>query len=214
MHLMLVSRPDIARRKPSISILRETRICTHWNAVKRILAYLQGTQRFGICFGNMKGDMIGYSDADYAGNVDTRQSTTGFIFTLHGGPVAWSSKRQSCVALSTTEAEFIAACEATKEGIWLQRLLSEIIPDWRTPFPLMCDNQSAIRLIKNPEFHQRSKHIEVRFHFIRQHHEAGDLEVQHISTNCQLADPLTKALPYPRFSDLRGQVGTVNVPSD
>ena len=137
---------------------------SHWDAVKRILAYLQGTSTFGIRFGGVKSDLIGFSDSDYAGDVDTRQSTSGFVFMLHGGPVAWSSQRQSCVALSTTEAEFIAACEATKEGVWLQRLVSEVVPDWKPPFKLMCDNQSAIRLIKNPEFHQRSKHIAVRYH--------------------------------------------------
>ena len=185
---------------------------SHWDAVKRILAYLQGTSTFGIRFGGVKSDLIGFSDSDYAGDVDTRQSTSGFVFMLHGGPVAWSSQRQSCVALSITEAEFIAACEATKEGVWLQRLVSEVVPDWKPPFKLMCDNQSAIRLIKNPEFHQRSKHIAVRYHFIRDLYEQGELGIEHLSTDLQLADQLTKALPYPRFSELRGKIGIVDVP--
>ena len=212
MYLMLVSRPDIAYAVNQASQFCERPGSAQWEAVKRILAYLQETSTFGIRFGNARSDLTGFSDSDYAGNVDTRQSTSGFVFMLNGGPVAWSSRRQSCVALSTTEAEFIAACEATKEGVWLQRLVSGIMPQVKIPFELLCDNQSAIRLIKNPEFHQRSKHIAVRYHFIRDLHEAGTLTVRHISTDLQVADSFTKALPFPRFSNLRGNIGVLNVP--
>jgi hypothetical protein len=212
MYLMLSTRPDIAFSLNQVSQFSENPKKEHWAAVKRILAYLQGTPNHGLRFGT--GDtLIGYTDADYAGNFQTRQSTSGFIFLLNGGPVAWSSRRQPCVALSTTEAEFIAACEATKEGIWIRRLLLELFPEWNKPIPIKCDNQSAIELIKNPRFHQRTKHVDIRFHFIREHQEAKEIEVAYISTNNQLADPFTKPLPNPRFSNLRSLIGIVVTPS-
>jgi hypothetical protein len=212
MYLMLSSRPDIAFSLNQVSQFSENPKKEHWAAVKRIFAYLQGTPNHGLRFGT--GDtLIGYTDADYAGNFQTRQSTSGFIFLLNGGPVAWSSRRQPCVALSTTEAEFIAACEATKEGIWIRRLLLELFPEWNKPIPIKCDNQSAIGLIKNPRFHQRTKHVDIRFHFIREHHEAKEIEVTYISTDNQLADPFTKPLPNPRFSNLRNLIGIVLAPA-
>ena len=212
MYLMLTTRPDIAFAVGQISQFCEKPGQEHWAAVKRIFTYLQGTRTHGLCFGTMKETLKGYTDSDYAGDIGTRQSTSGFIFTLYGGPVAWSSRRQSCIALSTTEAEYVAAGDATKEGIWLRRLLQDLNPEWNAPMPLMCDNQSAIRLVKNPELHQRTKHIDTRFHFIRQHYEAKDIDILYIPTEKQLADPFTKPLPNPRFSTLRDAAGIVAVP--
>jgi hypothetical protein len=210
MYLMLSSRPDISFAVNQVSQHCEKPEQEHWNAVKRIFAYLQGTQTYGLRFWAMGSHLKGYTDADYAGDTNTRQSTSGFIFILFGGPVAWSSRRQSCVALSTTEAEYVAASDATKEGIWLRRLLLDLNPEWNKPIPLMCDNQSAIRLIRNPEFHQRTKHIDVRYHFIREHQEAKEIDVLYIPTEIQLADPFTKPLPNPRFSILRDALGIVS----
>ncbi len=207
MYLMLSSRPDISFAVNQVSQHCEKPEQEHWNAVKRIFAYLQGTQTYGLRFWAMGSHLKGYTDADYAGDTNTRQSTSGFIFILFGGPVAWSSRRQSCVSLSTTEAEYVAASDATKEGIWLRRLLLDLNPEWNKPIPLMCDNQSAIRLIRNPEFHQRTKHIDVRYHFIREHQEAKEIDVLYIPTEIQLADPFTKPLPNPRFSILRDALG-------
>ena len=211
MYLMLCTRPDIAFAVNQVSQFCEKPYLEHWNAVKRIFAYLQGTQTHGLRFGAMGNQLKGYTDADYAGNLETRQSTSGFIFTLYGGPVAWSSRRQSCVALSTTEAEYVAASDATKEGIWLRRLLLDLNPEWNVPLPLLCDNQSAIRLIRNPEFHQRTKHIDVRYHFIRGHHEAKEIDVLYVPTEEQLADPFTKPLPNPRFTTLRDALGIISL---
>jgi hypothetical protein len=114
--------------------------------------------------------------------------------------------------LSTTEAEYVAACEAAKESVWLRRLLLEIIPDWKQPIPLMCDNISSIELTRSPKFHQRTKHIDVRFHFIRACQEAKEIDVKYITTAEQLADSFTKPLPNPRFSHLREAIGIVPVP--
>ncbi len=106
--------------------------------------------------------MIGYSDSDYTGNVDNRRSVSGLLFTLCGCSISWTSRLQRCVSLSTTEAEFIAACESTKEAVWLRSLLTEILGVNNGSTPLLCDNEGAIRLVKNPEFHQRTKHIDTK----------------------------------------------------
>jgi len=121
---------------------------------------------------------------------------------LYGAPVSWTSRRQSCVALSTTEAEFIAAAEAAKEAMWLQRFMHELGFAKRTT-SIRCDNQGAIALIRNPVFHQRTKHMDVRLFFIREAQEEGKIDVSYIDTDNQLADIMTKALPAPRFQSLR-----------
>ena len=152
--------------------------------------------------------ITGYTDADYAGDVQSRRSTTGFVFILHGGPVSWASKRQTCTSLSTTESEYVAACETSKEAVWLQQLVSEISNKKKeVPIPLLCDNQSAIRLVRNPEFHQRTKHIDVKYHFIRDQQEGGKIDLQYIPSDDQLADVFTKPLAAPRFKILRDKIG-------
>ena len=117
LYLMLSTRPDIAFAVNQISQFCESPTQQHWNAVKKILSYLQGTKHFGLRYGPSVSTPIGYSDADFAGSVDTRRSTSGFVFLLNGGPIAWSSRRQQCVSLSTTEAEYVALSEAAKESV-------------------------------------------------------------------------------------------------
>jgi hypothetical protein len=184
----------------------------HWIAVKRIFAYPKGTQEYGIRFGPGHDCLRGYSDSDFADYLNSRRSTKAFIFILNGGQLAWSSGRQPCVTLSSTESEFVAACEAAKEAIWLKRLMKDVTPEWDKSIPLLCDNQSTIQLIRNPVFHQRTKHIDVKCYFVRRRQEAEDIDVSYISTNDQLADPLTKILPNPRFSSLRELMGILPVP--
>ena len=214
MYLTVATRPDISYSVGQVSQFCENPEPSHWEAVKRILSYLRGTSLHGIRFGPVTDGLRGFTDSDYAGDVCTRRSTSGFLFLLHGGPVGWSSRRQSCVALSTTESEYVAACEAAREGVWLQRLLRDINMVSERPLELQCDNQSAIQLIKNPVFHQRTKHIDVRYHFIRELQEKGDINVTYVPTEKQLADPLTKPLPNPRFSLLRELTGIVAVPTN
>lgn len=128
-----------------------------------------------------------------------------------GGPVSWASRRQSCVAMSTTEAEFIAAAEAVKEAIWLQLLLKELgIPQNSTE--LKCDNQAAIALVRNPVCHQRTKHMDVRFFFIREAEEDKKIKITYISSNDQLADIFTKSLPNSSFSKLREMLNVTKIP--
>lgn len=202
--LTVVSRPDIAFAVNVVSRYLRNHDNSHWEAVKRIIRYLKGTTNVGIKYksdGNVL-KLSGYSDADFANGVETRRSTTGYVFTLAGGPVTWSSQRQKLVTLSTTEAEYVASASAAKEAIWLRKLLSDIGCQCFRATELYIDNQSTIRLIRNPEFHKRTKHIDIRFHFIREKVESNELTVLFVSSNFQLADIFTKALPKDRFNFL------------
>lgn len=212
LYLTIISRPDIAFAVGQAAQFSEEPQKHHWIAVRRFFSYLKGTQDYGIRFGINHDRLKRYSDSDFAGDLNSRRSTTAFIFILNGGPVAWTSRRQPCVTLSSTESEFVAACEAAKEAIWLKRLMKDVIPEWDETIPLICDNQSTIQLIRNPVFHQRTKHIDVKYYFVRERQEAGDIDVSYISTNDQLADPLTKILPNTRFSILRELMGILPVP--
>jgi len=210
----LVSRPDITYAVGLVSRYLEKHNNTHWQAVKRIFRYLKGTKNLGIMYTNSEGkfNLVGFSDSDYAGDKDTRRSTTGYLFELANGPVTWCSKRQNTVSLSTTEAEFIAASEAAREAIWLRKLLSDVGHPCAMPSPLYVDNQSAIRLTKNPEFHRRTKHIDVRHHFIREKYESEEISVDYICSKDQKADLLTKPIAHDHFQELRAKMNVTNVP--
>ena len=138
----------------------------HWEAVKSVMRYLNGTREVCICFGSKEPGVEGYTDADYAGDMDKRRSTSGYVFMFTGGVVSWQSRLQNCTSISTTEAEYIAASEACKEAIWLARLVRDLGITVEMP-TLHCDSQSAIMLAKNPIFHAKTKDIDMKYHFIR-----------------------------------------------
>ena len=143
----------------------------HWNAVKRIFKYLKGTTKHGTHFSTEQNNHIkAFSDANYAGDTETKKFTTGFILKLGNSAIAWASIQQRTVALSTTEAEYIAYCkihsQTVKKIIWMKSLINDLAMFKNHTTTLYVNNLSAIKLIKNPEFHQRSKHIDVRYHFI------------------------------------------------
>ncbi|KAG5894394.1 hypothetical protein JTB14_031858 [Gonioctena quinquepunctata] len=150
-------------------------------------------------------NVIGSNDSDYASDKDTRKSTTGYIFKLCNAAVTWSSKRQHAVTLSTTEAEYVAACQATKEEIWIRRLMNDIGESVSMATPLNIDNQSVIKLIHNPEFHNKTKHVDIQFHFVREKFQDGEIEPVYVSTKLQ--ELLTKALPRTSFLNLRNLIG-------
>ena len=130
-------------------------------------------------------------DSDWAGDIDHGRSTSSYVFTMFGGAISWMSKQQHVVALSTTEAEYMAATHDYKEAIWLRRLCSDICVDARK-ITISCDSQSAIRLAKNPTFHARTKHIDVQFHFVRDMVEDGKVNLEKVDTAKNVADALTK----------------------
>jgi hypothetical protein len=149
--------------------------------------------------------VIAYCDADYAGDVDKRRSTTAYAFMLAGGSISWASKLQPTVATSTTEAEYMAAFFAVQEAIYVRRLMRDLGFEQRMT-QIMEDNQGCIFLSENPVFHQRTKHIDVKYHFVRERVESGEVKLVYVTTTDQLADLLTKPLERVRFEALRKQV--------
>ena len=148
MFAAICNRPDVSYAVGQVAKFSSKPTRTHWNAVKRIFAYLKHTSSIGIsyCEGGENHLLKAFSDADWGGDTDDGTSTTGNIFILNGGPVAWSSQKQKCVSLSTAESEYVATCMATKGVVWLRRLLMEIGCEQKKATPLFCDNQPAIRL--------------------------------------------------------------------
>lgn len=210
MYLSVLTRPDISYALGNVSRFMEEPKVMHETALKRILRYIAGTKNYGILY-NSGGDqsLTGYSDSDYGGDIDTRKSTSGFAFCFNNGIISWNSEKQKCVSLSTTESEYVAASNATKELIWLKRMFNELLSQKSNVIEFFMDNQSAIRLIKNPEFHKRSKHIDIRYHFIRTKFEEKLFNLEYINTNEMLADIFTKALPFARFAELRKKMNVI-----
>ncbi|KMQ87247.1 retrovirus-related pol polyprotein from transposon tnt 1-94 [Lasius niger] len=195
MFLAVVTRPDIAFSVNAVSRHLNCFDVTHWEAVKRIFRYLISTRDLDIQYKyNNEGIKLeGYSDADYVSDAATRRSTTGYVFNLAGGPVSWESKRQRMVTLSTTEAEYVAAVRLKKRS-GLENL-NGMGCECENPTILHIDNQNAIRLVKNPEYHKRTKHIDIRYHYIKEKVEDSEIIVSYIPSELQRADILTKALP-------------------
>jgi transposase InsO family protein len=197
MYLMLGTRPDLAAAVGILSQFASSPGPQHWVAVKRVLRYIKQTADFQLTLGGSSpGSVIleGWSDADWAGDVSTRRSTSGYAFTLGQGVISWSSKRQTCVSLSSTEAEYVAIANAARELVWLRSLLAELSHKQKEPTVLHEDNQGAIALVKNPINHARTKHIDIAYHFIRDLYERKILFPIYCKTSEMAADALTKAL--------------------
>lgn len=210
MFAAIVSRPDISYSVGAVSRYLEKPNSSHVSAVKRIIRYLAGTSDFGIEYGGSSVVLKGYTDSDHARDIDT--STSGYAFLINKGIITWKSYLQKTVALSTAEAEYMAASDGIKEAIWLRQLLKDIGYEQKGPTSVMIDNQSAIVLTKNAEFHQRTKYIDVRFHFIRDHVKNGIIDPVYVSTNEQLADAFTKPLlPARKFKENALSFGMKNL---
>jgi hypothetical protein len=176
-------RPDISFAVGYVSRFMKHPTEEHWNAVKHILRYIAGTLDYGCSYKGAQGEgavLSGFSDSDMAGDVDSRKSTTGVLFFLGDRPVSWQSQKQKVVALSSCEAEYIAATTTACQGIWLTRLLGDFTGEGPKAAKLRVDNKSTISLIKNPVDHDRSKHIDLRFHFIRECVEKKQILVEFI----------------------------------
>ena len=183
---------------------------SHVSAVKRIFRYLSGTKNLGLWY--PKGthiDLLSYSDADWAGCTIDRKNTSGTCHFLGFALVSWFSKKQATVALSTAEAEYISAASCCAQVLWMMQTLKDLGLCY-DHVPILCDNTSAINLSKNPILHSRTKHIEIRHHFLRDHVQQGDITLEFISTNDQLADIFTKPLALERFSHLRRGLGIID----
>ncbi|KAJ8068192.1 hypothetical protein OCU04_003762 [Sclerotinia nivalis] len=207
LYLSLGTRLDIAFHVGRLASFSSNPSSIHLQAAKRILRYLRGTINKGTNYKRNNNPYIkGYCDSDYGGDVNTYKSTSGYVFTLAEGPISWKSKLQSVVAQSTSEAEFIAINIAAKEAIYIKKLLKELNLYKQDKFPLYTDNQAALALAKNPIFHERSKHIAIRFYYIRDIINSGDLDLIYISTNDQKADGLTKPLARIKLIEFLKQI--------
>lgn len=202
------TRPDLSYAVGLVSRYMESPRQSHLQVVKQILRYVKGTIHYGLTyFRGGDGEVIGYSDSDLAGHLDERKSTTGMVFYFSGGPVTLCSQKQKAVALSSYEAEFMAATAAACQATWLRSLLSDLTGWTLKGIVLQVDNKSTIALMKNPVFHGRSKHFDTQFNFIRECVKKGLVSVEHVSSEKQYADILTKVLPRVKFAEMRELLG-------
>jgi len=207
------TRPDLAFSVGYVSRFMQRPTTEHQQAVKRIVRYVAGTLDHGLYYPRCSGEahLVGYSDSDHAGDIDTSKSTSGILLFLGKCLVSWQSVKQQVVALSSCEAEYIAASTASTQALWLARLLGDLLGRDTEAVELRVDSKSALALAKNPVFHERSKHIRVRYHFIRDCLEEGSIKAGYINTNDQLADLLTKPLGRIKFLELRSRTGMVQL---
>ena len=196
-YLMTCTRPDISYSVGLLSRFMQEPKELHWRFLKRLLRYLKTTRDYSLTYYKSNKEnrkLIGYTDSDLASNFEDRKSTSGYLFKYGECLISWKSSKQNIVALSSTEAEYIGLTKAAQETIWLKQTLNEL--NHKTEQVLIyCDNQSSISLSKNPEFHARSKHIDIRHHFIREMIKEGELKIEYLSKDEMPADLLTKGLP-------------------
>lgn len=215
LYVAIATRPDISQAIGVVSKFNSNPTEAHLTAVKRIVRYLKGSLDVTLTYKKSEsGQLVGYSDADYAGDLDDRHSTTGNVFLMSGGSVSWFSKKQPIVTLSTAEAEYVALSAATQEAAWIRRLLSDLRVTQDHPTVLMEDNQGTICIANNPVSHSRTKHIDVRYHYVREALVKGEIDVQYCPTQEMVADILTKPLHKGRFETLQMAMGLVKPPPD
>ena len=208
LYLSTKTRPDI-----TFAVCNVAKYCSkptnkHWSAVKRILRYIKGTYSLGILYRKQDNDLcVGFSDADWAGDRNDRKSTSGYCFFLGDNLISWRSCKQSCVALSTAEAEYVALAGASQEALWLKYLLSDLNVNVNDPIVINEDNQSAICIAKNSKGHPKTKHIDIKYHFVRDLVMNGEIKLHYCPTSDMLADIFTKGLSSERFEKLRIKLG-------
>lgn len=212
MYAMLGTRPDIGYAVSVVSRFASNPNEYHVKAVKRIFRYLRGTIDLELTFSGDLTGLTGYTDADWAGCLDTRRSTNGYVFHIGSGSISWSAKRQMTVALSSCESEFMGQTQAIKEAIWLKNFLAQVHSEqYKTPVAtiIFCDNQGAMALARNPQFHGRSKHMGIQLNWQREQVEKGEVDLRYTPSEQQIADGMTKALPKDRFLTFRSALGVI-----
>ena len=211
---LTISRPDIAFAVNLMARFMQKPYVEHLNAVKQILRYVAGIKDLALKYSKLPSFVLfGYSNSDYGGDRDDRKSTSAYVFSIGSGAISWASKKQPTVSLSTIEVEYRAMSAAAQEAIWLRHLLKEIGYEQSDPSLISSDNQSAISLAKNPIFHQRTKHVEIQAHFIREKILDGIIHLEYCPSTLNSADLFTKPLPEAQFSKLKDAIGLVKLPS-
>ncbi|KAJ9674470.1 hypothetical protein PVL29_023803 [Vitis rotundifolia] len=192
---LTATRPDLIFPTGLLSRFMSLPSNVHMGVAKRVLKYVRGVK------------LDGYADSDWVGSVDDMKSTSGYVFTIGLGVICWNSRKQEVVAQSTVEAEYISLEAAANQGIWLRKLLADLGQEQSSPTELCCDNKSAIAIAQNPVQHGRTKHINVKFHSIREAEKNSLVKLHYCSTDVQLADIMTKARPKSRLEFLRLKLG-------
>ena len=220
MYLMMGTRPDLSFFMREVSQFLTNPGKPHWNAIKRCLKYLNGTQNYGILLGghNVHKSLLhnshilsAYVDSDYANCPDTRRSIGGYVTFLKSSPISLVSRKHKCVTTSTTEAEYISLCQCCQECIFLKFLLHELNFNEIHATTIHEDNQSAIKIANNPEHHGRAKHIDIRYKFLQDQIEQKAFHIEYCKTSEMIADMFTKALPRPQFEYLRSKLGVMSL---
>ena len=207
---LTASRPDLMFAASVLSRYMQTPSQVHLGTAKRVLRYIKGTYDLGIWYTSAEnGKLQGFSDSDWAGCLDDMKSTTGYVFSMGSGVFSWVSRKQDVVAQSTAEAEYIATAAAANQAIWLRKVLADLSQIQHDATVIQVDNKSAIAMAKNPVQHGRTKHINVKFHAIRQAEKEGEVQLVHCNSDEQLADIMTKALAAGKFKALRSKLGVL-----
>ena len=212
-YAVTATRPDIAQALGSVNRFSSNPSNEHWIAAKRILRYIKGSIDHGIKLDGSKEESVelkGYVDADWGTNPNGRKSQSCYAFFVCGGIISWASKKQPIIALSSTEAEYIAANLALQEALWLRTLLNDLNFLQEQPTVINEDNQGVIALCRNPKYHSRTKHIDIKYHFIREKIDNMEIALKYCPAEEMIADTLTKPLGKIKFQRFRGLMGVVN----
>jgi hypothetical protein len=204
MYAQVCTRPDLAFMTGMLCRYQSNPGMDHWRAAKKVLHYLQGTKVLMLTYkksDNLK--VVGYSDADFAGCVDTKKSTSGYVFTLKNGAISWKSSKQTVTASSTMQAEFVPCFKATGQAVWLKNFILglRVIDSISRPITLYCDNQSAVIFLSNNKSSNAAKHIDFNFLGVKDRVQDQTINVKYINTKLMLVDPLTKGLPPNVFKE-------------
>jgi hypothetical protein len=204
MYAQVCTRPDIAFVVGMLGRYQSDPGIDHWRAAKKVMRYLQGTKNYMLMYRRTDNlEVIGYSDYDFVGCVDSRKSTSGYIFMMVGGAVSWRSAKQTLIATSTMEVEFVSCFEATLHGVWLKSFISglRIMDSISKPLRMYCDNSVVVFMAKNNKSGSRNKHIDIKYLAIRECVKEKKVVIEHVSTKLMIVDPLTKGMPPFKFKD-------------
>ena len=209
---LTATRPDIMYAINVLSRFMEEPKQSHWDAGMRVLKFIKGTPDHGTLYRKVESPkLMAYCDSDFEGSVDDSKSTSGYVFMMNSGAISWLFKKQRVVALSSAEAEYISVSLVGCQAIWMRGILEELKHPQSEPTLIQCDNKSAIALTKNPVYRGKSKHIRIKYHFIRDLVKCGDVVVAFCRTSDQVADILTKALKPADFLKMKGRLGVMQV---
>ncbi|XP_042954512.1 secreted RxLR effector protein 161-like [Carya illinoinensis] len=214
MYAQICTRPDICLAVGLLGRYQSNPGLQHWIATKKVMRYLQGTKNYMLTYRHTENlQVVGYSDSDFVGCVDTRKSISGYIFLLAEGAISWKSTKQSIVATSTMEAQFIACYEATTQAIWLKNFISgfKIVDSIQKPIKIICDNTAAVLFSKNNKRGSRSKHIDINYLSVRESIKYNVVYIEHTSTDLMLADLMTKGLSVKQFQGHVDHIGLTKV---